>query len=41
MVAGRGITDGRRIIILSTLPEAPNLSRAGGDPPKDHICASS
>jgi len=41
MVAGSGSIDGRRKIILSTLPEAPNLSRAGGDSPKDHICASS
>lgn len=41
MVAGRGSADGRRKIILSILPEAPNPSRAGGDPLKDHICASS
>lgn len=41
MVAGRGGIDGRRIIILSILPEAPNLPRASGDPLKDHVCASS
>lgn len=41
MVAGRGIMDGRRIVVLSTLPETPNFSRASGDPLKGHFYASS